>query len=619
MKFKHQFTLAVFWLLFFNLTHLNAQASEVKEKGLQDVTLSLKWTHQFQFAGFYIAKELGFYQQAGLNVTFLEAEPAIDPIQRVLDGQADFGVGTSDLILNYAAGDPVVLLGVTMQHSPLGLLTINPEIQSMRNLFGKKIMIEENSAELFALLELNGLKREDFILHRHHLSLNDLISKKVDAMSIYKTTELADIMAKGIDFKVFYPTDSGIDFYGDNLFTTQAMVEQNLPLVEGFREASYRGWQYAMQNPDEAIRLILEKYVTNRTYEQLHFEAQIMRELMESNRIYPGKMTLSHWERMAQTYKDLGYITIIPDIQGMLYFPEVKLAEMHHSLIKLTRAIGLLLIILLILLAIVAYLYLNRKFYQTLVQNVPLGLMVLDKDYQIKKWNKRAEQMFGWSKEEVINRSVFDFLVAHQDITGVRATLNKVLYDQIKRQLINKNYTKSGEIITCSWTNTRVGENGSKRIICMAIDLSEPAELEHLASQATVLNQVNNGSTLNPDTEFPIATDTTAFIPNQQNKLIQAEKLVEIMNQALQIWTVETKKTKVELAEESELWRVTLDGGTAKTRTLDKYLRVDTMPENPRWRTVLDTALFVIKNCKNNPQTSQLKEFVKAFQLAQKS
>jgi PAS domain S-box-containing protein len=582
------------------------------EKNLTPVKLSLKWTHQFQFAGYYIAKELGFYQKAGLDVSFLEADPSIDPIQRVLDGQADFGVGTSDLILNFAAGDPVVVLGVTMQHSPIGLLTIDPQIQTLKDLVGKKIMIEENSAELFALLESKGLNRQDYILHRHHLSLDDLINKKVDAMSIYKTTELADVIAKGLAFKVFYPIESGIDFYGDNLFTTQGMLQKNLPLVDAFREASFKGWQYAMQNPDETIRLILEKYVTTRTYEQLHFEAEVMRELMQPNRIHPGKMTLNHWERMAQTYLDLGYIQTLPDMQTMLYLPEIKIAEMHDNMIKLTLGIVLLLITLIIMFVVARYLHINKKVYQSLIQNMPLALLVLDKDYKVEKWNKRAEQIFGWSKKEVINRNIFDFLVVHQDISGVRSTLNKVKYDQNRRQLINKNYTKEGGIINCSWTNTVVGDNKSQKIICMAIDLTELEELEcfiqNQNSTSHADQQPDNATQLNNQMD----EDTNPI--DEQEESTQAEQLADIMKQALKIWFLETKKSKVELAEESQLWRVTLDNGSAKTRTLDKYLNAETIPSNPRWRNVFDTALFVIEHCPKNNQLAELKKRIDLYQ-----
>ena len=104
------------WFLGLLLFSLAASAEEV--------TLQLKWKHQFQFAGYYAAKEKGFYQEAGLDVNILEAQAGIDPVREVVAGRAQFGVGTSELILNRYRGDAITVLGVIFQHSPLSLITL---------------------------------------------------------------------------------------------------------------------------------------------------------------------------------------------------------------------------------------------------------------------------------------------------------------------------------------------------------------------------------------------------------------------------------------------------------------------------------------------------------------
>jgi ABC-type nitrate/sulfonate/bicarbonate transport system substrate-binding protein len=89
---------------------------------LDHVTLQLKWKHQFQFAGYYAAVAKGFYREAGLDVSLVEANPAHDPTEEVLAGHADFGVGNSDLVVFRAKGKPVVVLAAIFQHSPLVLV-----------------------------------------------------------------------------------------------------------------------------------------------------------------------------------------------------------------------------------------------------------------------------------------------------------------------------------------------------------------------------------------------------------------------------------------------------------------------------------------------------------------
>lgn len=73
--------------------------------------------------------------------------------------------------------------------------------------------------------------------------------------------------------------------------------------------------------------------------------------------------------------------------------------------------------------------------------------------------------------------------------------------------------------------------------------------------------------------------------------------IVDVMVLALDCWTRSKGKGKVELAEESGLWRVYMDRSSLQTRTMDKYFLVETLPRNPRWRDVVRTAEYVLRNC----------------------
>ena len=89
---------------------------------LEPATVQLNWKHQFEFAAFYAALAQGYYQQAGLAVTIREGGPGIDTVKEVIEGRADFGIGTSALVVSRYHGAPVVALATLMQHSPVGLL-----------------------------------------------------------------------------------------------------------------------------------------------------------------------------------------------------------------------------------------------------------------------------------------------------------------------------------------------------------------------------------------------------------------------------------------------------------------------------------------------------------------
>ena len=90
------------------------------------VSMQLKWKHQFQFAGYYQALEQGFYRDAGLDVTIREGGPDIDVAEAVASGKADFGVCSSSVLRDWAAGRRLVVLAAIFQHSPAVILVRAP-------------------------------------------------------------------------------------------------------------------------------------------------------------------------------------------------------------------------------------------------------------------------------------------------------------------------------------------------------------------------------------------------------------------------------------------------------------------------------------------------------------
>jgi hypothetical protein len=77
------------------------------------------------------------------------------------------------------------------------------------------------------------------------------------------------------------------------------------------------------------------------------------------------------------------------------------------------------------------------------------------------------------------------------------------------------------------------------------------------------------------------------------------KNIVDLMILSVQCWEQSTKKNKIELAEESNIWRINVDGGRLRVRSMDRYLGVNKLPKVPRWRDVLKTAYFVLDtvNC----------------------
>lgn len=308
---------------------------------LEQVVLQLKWTHAFQFAGYYAALEKGYYREAGLDVQLREAAPGIDPVESVITDQAQYGVGTSSLLLARKAGKPVVVLAAIFQHSPLVLVAREDKAsrgtQGIQDIIGKRVMIEPQSDELVAYLKQEGVSLDRLTIIPHSFEPKDLIEGRVDAMSAYASNELYYLDQAMFAYQVYTPRTGGIDFYGDNLFTTEKELSAHPERVRAFREASLRGWQYAMQHPEEITDLIIAKYSSRHPRDFYLTEARRMVALLRTDLIEAGYMSRGRWQHIADTYTDLGLLPRDYKLDGFIYEPDA-----HRDLTKLYIALGLL-------------------------------------------------------------------------------------------------------------------------------------------------------------------------------------------------------------------------------------------------------------------------------------
>jgi diguanylate cyclase (GGDEF)-like protein/PAS domain S-box-containing protein len=284
---------------------------------LEQVVLQLNWKHQFQFAGYYAAIEQGYFRDAGFEVTLRELQERADPIQVVLDGDADFGVAASELALHRAQGKPVVALATIVQHSPLILLVNRRQVSTVDSLQGSRIMLTPHETELFAYL-----RREDitqFTTVPHSFDTKDLMEGRVDAMSGYTTDEPYLLRQAGFPYLIFNPNAVGIHFYGDTLFTTADRIKPSPERARAFRAAAIKGWRYALANPETVADLVLAKYSQRHERAHLLFEANELKRLMQPDLVEIGQQSASRWQQIIETYAELGMVPSTAKIDGLIF------------------------------------------------------------------------------------------------------------------------------------------------------------------------------------------------------------------------------------------------------------------------------------------------------------
>lgn len=343
-------------------------------KPVEKVTLQLRWLHQFQFAGYYMAKHKGYYHDAGLDVTMLEANKERPyPVDEVISGRAQYGIGNSGLINERLNGKPVVVLAALFQTSPnVWILRKDSHISTIIDLAHKRLMMTNNieNAELMALFHNEGINISKLNIIESTFNIDDLINGKADAYNGYSTNEPYYLKEKGIAYTIIDPRKYGIDFYSDCLFTSDKELSQNPERVKAFREASLKGWAYALAHPEETIDVILSDYSHAKTWGHLRFEAAAIHQLMEPELIEIGHMNPARWKRIVQTYHELGFCKSDTVPNGFLYNPN---QPKDYKWLYYSLSISLLL--LLGVCAIAGYIYrLNSKIKEQSIHDPLTGL-----------------------------------------------------------------------------------------------------------------------------------------------------------------------------------------------------------------------------------------------------
>lgn len=309
----------------------------------ETLRLQLKWTHQFQFAGIYAALAQGYYRDAGIDLHILEGGPEIDPVGVVTGGRAEFGIGNSSLVIERTAGAPIMVVAPIFQHSPFVILTrTGVGLDVPRDLAGRRLALESHSAEVEAYLTKSGVPLDSITVVPHTGDAVGLFAAGVDAMSAYTTTEPFDLLVAGVPFQMWSPREIGIDFYGDTLFVDARFAAAHPETVRAVREATLRGWEYALRHTGEIIELIQRDYAPRLSRQQLEFEANDIRQLMLTDIVDVGYGSGARWRHIADVFAETGMMPPNASLSGFV-FEERPPAEPVWPYISLAAAVTLLL------------------------------------------------------------------------------------------------------------------------------------------------------------------------------------------------------------------------------------------------------------------------------------
>ncbi len=229
---------------------------------LEKVTVQLSWFHDPEFAGFYTAIEKGYYAEEGLEVTLVPGGPGADPIKEVLEGRAQFGVDPANAIISYRAkGDEIVAISCIYKENPFLIMSL-PEsgIKTPQDLVGKTVSVQtpdassDQDALFLAMLKRMGIDKSsiNFVATENYNGADELTSGHSQAAAAFLTNQPVQAKLAGQEVNIMLYKDYGVPFYANLITTSQKLIDEKPEMVQKFIRATLRGYQYAIENTQEA-------------------------------------------------------------------------------------------------------------------------------------------------------------------------------------------------------------------------------------------------------------------------------------------------------------------------------------------------------------------------------
>ncbi len=410
------------------------------------VVLQLRWEHQFQFAGYYVAQWKGYYKNEGIEVDIRSAfrdGTLIDGAEEVSQGRADFGIGAANLLIENDSGARLNLVASIFQRSAVELCSLaSTRSTSAFDLSRLNIARRLNhimDIELQALFLSEGIPPQTgrYIDIARDFTLDDLTNGSFDMVPEYLGRIAYEAAGKGIRLRVTRPVDYGVDFYGDTLFTSEALARKDPDLVERFRKASIRGWNYALDHPEEVADQIAEMVHQQDPSSDLkeliafnRFQAKKVLELTHYPIVQIGNINPARWGKMAETMKELGIIKRQPDISALVFdYNQVRVSRLQEAewFVKVI-SVAVLVALTLFFLAYLKrrntllsneiqvrqmaerQLALSNSRYETIFRSSVLGINIVEHDGRLCHVNEAWCRMTNYTAEELCTMNIEDLI-----------------------------------------------------------------------------------------------------------------------------------------------------------------------------------------------------------------
>lgn len=277
------------------------------------LTLQLKWVTQAQFAGYYVAKDKGFYKDAGLDVTIKAGGPDINPSQVIAGGGADVIVDwMPSALATREKGVPIVNIAQVFQRSGMQLTCRNDSgVKTPADFKGKTLGVWffGNEYPFLSWMDKLGLKTtgaaDGVKVLKQGFNVDPLLQKQaacISTMTYNEYWQLIDAGMKPEQLTVFKYEDQGVATLEDGLYATEKSLADPAMAAKlaKFVKASMKGWDYAVKNQAEAVKIVLKNDASGAQKEghQTRMMGEIAK-LVGSGKT--GQLDMKAYERTVET------------------------------------------------------------------------------------------------------------------------------------------------------------------------------------------------------------------------------------------------------------------------------------------------------------------------------